>query len=67
MGMRKYDDDMDNPLRVIEKLHYHSQHNPRYIQELRSALVSTGIIAEQYIEVEENLKEEFKQKQKFFT
>lgn len=60
MGMRKYDDDMDNPLRVIEKLHYHSQHNPRYIQELRSALVSTGIMAEQYIEVEENLKEEFK-------
>ena len=60
-GVRKYDDDMDNPLRVIEKLHYHSQHNPRYIQELHSALVETGIIAEQYIEVDENLKEEFKQ------
>ena len=26
-GVRKYDDDIDNPLRVIEKLHYHSQHN----------------------------------------
>lgn len=60
-GVRKYDDDMDNPLRVIEKLHYHSQHNPRYIQELHSALVETGIIAEQYVEVDENLKEEFKQ------
>ncbi|MBQ5414513.1 MAG: hypothetical protein IIU21_07635, partial [Schwartzia sp.] len=54
-GVRKYDDDMDNPLRVIEKLHYHSQHNPRYIQELHSALVETGIIAEQYVEVDENL------------
>ena len=60
-GVRKYDDDMQNPLRVIEKLHYHSQHNPRYIQELRTALVETGIIAQQYIDVEENLKEEFKQ------
>lgn len=59
-GVRKYDDDMQNPLRVIEKLHYHSQHNPRYIQELHTALVETGIIAEQYIDVEENLKEEFK-------
>ena len=60
-GVRKYDDDMQNPLRVIEKLHYHSQHNPRYIQELHTALVETGIIAEQYIDVEENLKKEFKQ------
>lgn len=60
-GVRKYDDDMQNPLRVIEKLHYHSQHNPRYIQELHTALVETGIIAEQYIDVEENLKEKFKQ------
>ena len=60
-GMRKYDADIDNPLRLIEKLHYHSQHNPRYIQELRTALVETGIMAEHTIEVEENLKENFKQ------
>ena len=60
-GMRKYDADIDNPLRLIEKLHYHSQHNPRYIQELRTALVDTGIMAEHTIEVEENLKENFKQ------
>ncbi len=60
-GVRKYDDDMQNPLRVIEKLHYHSQHNPRYIQELHTALVETGIIAEQYIDVDEKLKDEFKQ------
>ena len=60
-GMRKYDDDIDNPLRVIEKLHYHSQHNPRYIQELKSALVDTGIMPEHTYEVEENLKDTFKQ------
>lgn len=60
-GVRKYDDDMQNPLRVIEKLHYHSQHNPRYIQELHTALVDTGIIADKYVEVEQNLKDSFKQ------
>lgn len=59
-GMRKYDEDIRNPLRVIEKLHYHSQHNPRYIQELHKALVDTGIVADKYVEVEENLKEDFK-------
>ena len=64
-GKRKYDDDINNPLRVIEKLHYHSQHNPRYIQELHTALVETGIIAEQYFDVEENLKDDFKQSRLF--
>ena len=60
-SMRKYDDDLKNPLRIIEKLHYHSQHNPRYIQELHKALADTGIVADKYIEVEENLKDTFKQ------
>ena len=62
-GMRKYDNDILNPLRTIEKLHYHSQHNPRYIQELHTALVSTGIIEDKVIEVEHKLKESFKQSQ----
>ena len=36
---RKYDGDASNPFRAIEKLHYHSAYNPRYIQELHIALV----------------------------
>lgn len=59
-GMRKYDDDLNNPLRAIEKLHYHSQHNPSYIQELKTALINTGIMADNAVEREENLKDEFK-------
>ena len=43
---RKFDDNLENPLRIIEELHYHSSHNPRYISELKQALVQTGIIAE---------------------
>ena len=49
--IRKYDEDLDNPLRVIEELYYHSFSNPKYISELKTALVQTGIMAP-----EENVK-----------
>lgn len=42
---RKYDDDLANELRICEELYYHSAYNPRYIQELNTALVATGIKA----------------------
>lgn len=58
---RKYDGDTANPSRVVEKLHYHSAHNPRYIQELRTALIQTGIMAEHYEQIELFLKDDFKQ------
>ena len=58
---RKYDGDTANPCRVVEKLHYHSAHNPRYIQELRTALIQTGIMAEHYVQLELELKPQFKQ------
>lgn len=59
---RKFDESLDNPLRIIEELHYHSSHNPRYISELKRALVQTGIIAEDQRTVVRDLfvKEEFK-------
>lgn len=59
VGMRKYDDDTENPLRQIETLHYHCANNPRYIQELHTALVKTGIKASGYIQQEMFLKEDF--------
>lgn len=40
---RKYDDDVDNDLRMLEMLHYHSAHNPDYISELKKALEDIGI------------------------
>lgn len=57
---RKYDGDASNPLRVIEKLHYHSANNPRYIQELHIALVQTGILPDTKKQLELCLKDEFK-------
>ena len=41
---RKFDDEPENELKVLEELYYHSAHNPKYIQELNQALVDTGII-----------------------
>ena len=59
-GQRKYDNDTANRLRTVEKLHYHSSHNPRYVQELHTALVETGIVAESARELPLLLKDSFK-------
>jgi len=57
---RKYDRDVSNPFRAIEKLHYHSAYNPRYIQELHIALVETGIIPNTKKQLNLALKANFK-------
>lgn len=60
IGSRKFDNDLNNRLRALETLHYHSSHNPRYVQELNQALTNSGIIATKHREVSEKLKETFK-------
>ena len=60
-AMRKYDDDIENPLRQIETLHYHCANNPRYIQELHTALVKTGLKAPEYTQFELFFKDDFMQ------
>lgn len=62
---RKFDDQLDNPLRHLETLSYHSPSNPRYIQELNSALAATGIIESKSVEIVEKLKESFKKSRLF--
>lgn len=57
---RKFDDDISNELRVCEELYYHSAYNPRYIQELNTALEEIGIKAKQSIERPMKLKPKFK-------
>ncbi len=42
---RKYDRDVNVDLRIIEELHYHSAADNKYIQELKSELVRSGITA----------------------
>lgn len=57
---RKYDGDVDNPLRVCEELYYHCQYDSRYIDELNKALIATGIMPESQTEVHYLLKDTFK-------
>lgn len=59
---RKYDNDIENELRVCEELYYHSAYNPRYIQELNTALAEIGIKAKETKERAVKLKQEFKEK-----
>ena len=57
---RKFDEDFENELRIIETLHYHSAHNPKYIEEIKSTLTELGIIPEKHIQVSLFIKPEFK-------
>ncbi len=58
---RKYDKDIENELRICEELYYHSAYNPRYIQELNTALQEIGIKAKESREIQLTLKPDFKE------
>ena len=57
---RKFDADIDNELRVCEELYYHSAYNPKYIQELNSALQEIGIVAKETTARKVLIKDSFK-------
>jgi len=58
---RKFDNDAQNEIRILELLYYYSANNPRYIQELTNVLIKEGIIASNVIERNISVKEEFKE------
>lgn len=58
--LRKFDDDIENELRICETLYYHCQHDSLYISELRTAMIATGIMPDNIKECSYILKEEFK-------
>lgn len=60
ISSRKYDGDFASPLRLLETLHYHSPANSRYIQELNTAMVQSGLTARSSITTEMALKETFR-------
>jgi len=57
---RKYDSDIDNPLRICEELYYHCWNEPRYISELHTALREIGIDIENQTVRTYTLKDSFK-------
>ncbi len=58
---RKYDQDLDNEMRICEELVYHSAYNPKYIQELNTALHEIGIKPKETRQRTIKLKDSFKQ------
>lgn len=62
---RKFDETLDNELKILEELYYHSKYNPKYIQELTTVLKESGIIPYERKEVEVKVKDEIK-KTKFW-
>lgn len=57
---RKFDSDLENELRVIEELHYHSINDSRYISEIRTALIEQGLMEENEVKKDIKLKDSFK-------
>ncbi len=57
---RKYDTDIDNPLRICEELYYHCQNDSRYIGELNNALREIGVDLENQTIRTYVLKDSFK-------
>ena len=64
---RKFDSDTQSDLRILEELHYHSKTNPRYIQELRSVLTETGIMAERSVKRTISVKDALRKSEVWLT
>ena len=58
---RKYDSDIDNPLRICEELYYHCQYDSRYIAELNKALIVSGIMSENQTKIQYTFKDWFRE------
>lgn len=58
--LRKFDEDIENELRVCETLYYHCMNNSTYISELTTAMRGIGLMPDNIQECSYILKEEFK-------
>lgn len=63
--MRKYDNDLNNELRILETLYYHIMEDSRYVSEIKKALHEAGIGDDKTVRKALRLKDSFKQT-KFF-
>lgn len=62
---RKFDNDLENPLRILEEFYYHSDDDVRYLDELKRELKNKGFIQDNRTIKKFRLKEDFK-KSDFF-
>ena len=58
---RKFDDNEENELRILEEFYYHAKYNHRYINELQNELINQGLRDEkEKVKITLKLKEDFK-------
>jgi type III restriction enzyme len=57
---RKFDNQPENPLKILEELYYHSKYNTGYIQELTTALKEYGIMPYEEKKIQLRVKPEIK-------
>ena len=62
---RKYDNNLEAEMRVLEELHYHSINDSRYITELRTALIEEGMMDDREVSKPLKLKDSFKETEFF--
>ena len=60
-AQRKLDAEMENPLRLIETLHYHCTHDPKYVAQIKEALVESGLMEPDDRRVTVKVKDSFRQ------
>jgi len=62
-GKRKFDHDLDNELRVLEELYYHSCEDREYVNKLKKELTATGLYddPDDSVTCTISLKQEFKE------
>jgi type III restriction enzyme len=58
---RKFDNDLENPMRVLEEFYYHSDDDVRYLDELKRELKNKGFIQDNRVIKKFALKDEFKE------
>ena len=58
---RKFDNDLENPLRILEEFYYHSDNDVRYLDELKRELKNKGFIKDNRVIKKFALKDDFKQ------
>lgn len=61
INKRKFDNDLENPMRVLEEFYYHSDDDVRYLDELKRELKNKGFIQDNRTIKKFVLKEDFKQ------
>lgn len=58
---RKFDNDLENPIRILEEFYYHSDNDVRYLDELKRELKNKGFIKDNRVIKKFALKDDFKQ------